>query len=307
MSDWLHVHRGDAPLIVSVPHAGTHIPGEFLAALRSSWLAKRDADWWVDRLYDFAIDLGATLIRTDISRTVIDVNRDPSGVSLYPGQATTGLCPTATFDGDSLYRAGQEPGEAEIERRGTAWFDPYHAAIEGEIARLRARHDRIVLYDAHSIRSHVPRLFDGELPVFNIGTDGGRTCSAALQAAVEGVCEASGLPTVSNGRFRGGWITRHHGRPESGVHAIQMELAMRGYLREPDGASTPDNWPAAYGDDMAAPMRAHLRAVLGACLDFANFRSTHSTPGNSAPAHVPSAHAPSVHAPPAQPPPVRPE
>lgn len=269
MSDWLHVTRGTAPLIVSVPHAGTTIPDDLVPRLQSSWLAKRDADWWVDRLYDFASDMGATLIRTDISRTVIDMNRDPSGASLYPGQATTGLCPTETFDDDPLWLEGSEPDAAEIERRHAKYFVPYHAAIRAEIDRLRTAHPAVVLYDAHSIRSIVPRLFDGELPVFNIGTDGGRTCSPGLQSAVEQACAATGLPRVSNGRFRGGWITRHYGQPEQGVHSIQMELAMRGYLREPESVSTPDNWPVTYDADFAEPMRAHLRDVLEACLNFA--------------------------------------
>lgn len=275
MSDWLHIHRGDAPLIVSVPHAGTHIPEGILPHLRSSWLAKRDADWWVDRLYDFADEMGATLIRTDISRTVIDLNRDPSGVSLYPGQATTGLCPTETFDDDPLYLDSEAPDATDIQRRRETWFDPYHAAIRSEITRLRARHDHIVLYDAHSIRSIVPRLFDGALPIFNIGTNGGRTCAPELQQVVERVCEATALPTVSNGRFRGGWITRHYGQPDQGIHTIQMELAMRGYLTEPDGASTPENWPVAYDADIAGPMRGHLRAVLEACLNFASSQTVH--------------------------------
>ncbi|VXC87078.1 N-formylglutamate deformylase [Sphingomonas sp. AX6] len=270
MNDWLHVRRGDAPLIVSVPHAGTTIPDDLVPHLRSSWLAKRDADWWVDRLYDFAGQMGATTIRTDISRTVIDMNRDPSGASLYPGQATTGLCPTETFDDDPLWLEGHVPDAAEIDRRRITYFDPYHAAIRAEIDRLSREHPTVVLYDAHSIRSIVPRLFDGELPVFNIGTDGGRTCAVALASAVEQLCTATGLPTTSNGRFRGGWITRHYGAPEQGVHAIQMELAMRGYLREPAGASTPENWPVAYDPDIAKPMRGHLRGVLEACLDFAS-------------------------------------
>jgi N-formylglutamate deformylase len=174
--------------------------------------------------------LGATMMHTTISRTVIDVNRDPSGASLYPGQATTGLCPTETFDGEPLYREGRNPDSAEIERRRSDWFDPYHASLRSEIARLRAMHPRVVLYDAHSIRSVVPRLFDGSLPLFNIGTNSGASCDPALTEAVEAICRTSGSTAV-NGRFKGGWITRHYGRPEDGVHAIQMELAMRGYRR----------------------------------------------------------------------------
>ncbi|HYD46175.1 MAG TPA: N-formylglutamate deformylase [Phenylobacterium sp.] len=266
---WLEVHRGEAPLVVAFPHTGTEIPPEIEAGFVSPWLARRDADWWVDRLYDFAADLGATTVRTRVSRSVIDVNRDPSGASLYPGQATTELCPTTTFDGEPLYRPGQAPDQAEIARRREAWFLPYHAALEAELARLAAQRGKVVLYDAHSIRSRVPRLFDGELPQFNIGTNSGRACAPALTAAVEAACTASGLSRVVDGRFKGGWTTRHHGRPDNGVHAIQMELACRGYMDEPDGEPTPDNWPTAYAPDRAEPLRRTLAGVLKACLAFA--------------------------------------
>ena len=264
MKDWLEIIRGDAPLIVSFPHGGTEL-ADVESAFRSPWLARRDADWWMDRLYGFARELGATMVRSRISRSVIDLNRDPSGASLYPGQATTELCPTTTFDGDPLY-VGATPDEAEIARRREAWFAPYHAALEEEIARLRARHPRIVLYDAHSIRSHVPRLFDGELPQFNIGTNGGVTCDPALERAVTDICANSGMSHVLNGRFRGGWTTRHYGRPEKGVHAIQMELAMRGYMDEPDVLDEA-NWPAAC-DPARAPVTPTLIQILKACVAF---------------------------------------
>ena len=268
MSDaWLSVRRGGAPLIVSLPHTGTDIPPDIEDGLVSPWLARKDADWWIDRLYAFAADLDATVIRTAISRTAIDVNRDPGGASLYPGQATTGLCPTETFDGEALYRAGAEPDDAEIERRRGAYFDPYHAALAREIARLRETRAAVVLYDAHAIRSRVPRLFDGDLPQFNIGTSSGAGCDPALAAAVEGVCAASGHSHVVDGRFKGGHITRRYGDPARGVHAIQMELACRGYMPEPPspGAAT---WPPPYDPAFAAPMAAVLREVLNACLDF---------------------------------------
>lgn len=266
---WLEVHRGEAPLLVAFPHTGTDIPPQIEAGFGSPWLARRDADWWVDRLYDFAADLGATTVRTRMSRSVIDVNRDPSGASLYPGQATTELCPTTTFDGEPLYRPGEEPDAEEIARRRTTWFTPYHAAVEAELDRLAARHGRVVLYDAHSIRSRVPRLFEGELPQFNIGTNSGRACDPALAAAVEAACAASGLGHVVDGRFKGGWTTRHHGRPDAGVHAIQMELACRGYMDEPEGEPAPDNWPTAYRPERAEPLRRILADVLRACLAFA--------------------------------------
>lgn len=263
MSDWLTVTRGDAPLIVSIPHAGTGIPNDIAVKLVSPELGRHDADLYIDRLYAFAAEMGATIIQTAISRTVIDVNRDPAGVSLYPGQTTTGLCPTETFDGVALYRDGAAPDDAEIARRRDIWFAPYHAALETEIARLRDRHPAIVLYEAHSIRSIVPRLFDGELPQFNIGTNSGAACAAALTRTVEAVCDASGHSRITDGRFKGGWTTRDYGRPDAGVHAIQMELAMRGYLEEAQP------WPPAWDPARAAPMQAILRRVLEACLDFA--------------------------------------
>lgn len=259
---WLQVHRGQAPLIVAFPHTGTDLPAGI--AFDSPWLARKDADWWIDRLYDFAAGLGATTIRTPFSRSVIDVNRDPSGASLYPGQATTELCPTTTFDAEPL----QDPDAGEIARRRAAYFDPYHAAIEAEIARLRALHPRIVLYDAHSIRSHVPRLFDGELPQFNIGTNGGTTCAPGLCEAVEAACAATSWSQVTDGRFRGGWTTRHYGRPEQGVHAIQMELACRGYIDEPESFDEA-HWPTPYDEARARPMREALASILIACLTFA--------------------------------------
>jgi formiminoglutamase len=267
--DWLEITRGEAPLVVSFPHTGTDIPPEIETRLISPWLARKDADWWIERLYDFAADLGATLVRTTISRTVIDVNRDPSGASLYPGQATTELCPTTTFDGEPLYREGRDPDAAEVARRRADYFEPYHAALAAELERLRAAHGRVVLYEAHSIRSHVPRLFEGELPNFNIGTNSGASCDLALVGPVEAACEASGFSWVTNGRFKGGWTTRHYGRPDDGVHAIQMELACRGYMDEPEGAPEPGAWPPPYDPDRARFMQGALTHVLNACLDFA--------------------------------------
>jgi N-formylglutamate deformylase len=267
-TSWLSVTRGDAPLIVSLPHTGTDL-ADLEPRLVSRWLGRRDCDWWIDRLYDFAADLGATIVHTAISRTVMDVNRDPSGASLYPGQATTGLCPIETFDGDPLYLPGAAPDAAETARRRDLYFRPYHAAIEDEIARLRDQHAQIVLYDCHSIRSVIPRLFEGTLPVFNLGTNGGAAADPELQARVTDLIAGSGRSWVVNGRFKGGWITRAHGRPENGVHALQMELSCRGYLREPAGPVSPENWPAAYEPGFAAPIRAQLIEILETAIRWA--------------------------------------
>ncbi len=265
---WLSISRGQSPLIISMPHTGSEIPVARGAMLISPWLARRDADWWIDRLYDFAPALGATIIRTAISRTVIDTNRDPTGKSLYPGQNTTELCPTTTFDGEPLYREACTPDDTEIAGRRAEFFDPYHAAIRAEIARLRDAHRRIVLFDAHSIRSRISRLFDGELPHFNIGTNSGASCAAKLTAAIVAVCSDTALSHVTNERFKGGYTTRHYGAPNEGVHAIQLELAMRGYMNEPHAISA-ENWPTPYDTNRAAIMRTVLERILEACIEFA--------------------------------------
>jgi N-formylglutamate deformylase len=266
---WLTVRRGRAPLVLSFPHAGVDIPTDIEQRLVSPWRARKDADWWVDRLYDLASTLDATVVHTSISRTVIDVNRDPLGRSLYLDQATTELCPTTTFDGEPLYSGGELPDMPEIKSRLERWFVPYHEALSAELRRLRGEHDQVVLYDAHSIRSKVPRLFDGMLANINIGTNRGASCAPELTAAVEAVCDSTSFGRVTNGRFVGGWITRHHGKPEAGVHAIQMELACRSYLREPLDSVDETNWPPIFDAAHAQPMATALGRVLRACYEFA--------------------------------------
>jgi N-formylglutamate deformylase len=263
--DWLIVERRDAPLIVSIPHAGTDLL-TFEPAFVSPWLARKDADWRLDALYDFVASLGATLVRTRLSRSIIDDNRDPSGASLYPGQATTELVPATTFDGEPLYRPGLAPNAAEIADRRRLYFDPYHAALAGEIARLRQKYKRVALFDAHSIRSVIPRLFDGELPVFNLGTNSGASCDPELRKAVAALLATSGQTSIVDGRFKGGWITRAYGRPSEGVEALQLELACRAYLHEPDHPA-PENWPTPIDEKRAAPTRETLKRVLEAILD----------------------------------------
>jgi N-formylglutamate deformylase len=270
MKDWLTVRRGEAPLILSLPHTGAEIPAEYENNFVSPWLARRDMDWWVDQLYDFAAaEFDATIVRTSISRSIIDVNRDPSGVSLYPGQATTELCPTTTFDGDPLYKENYAPDSVDVAERRTRYFDPYHSAVAHELIRLRALHPAVVLYDCHSIRSVVPRLFKGVLPEFNVGTNDGKSCAAGLSQRIIEICAESGRSHVLDGRFKGGWITRHHALPSKGVHAVQMEIACRAYMREPPEALSDRNWPARFDAAHAAPLRGALRRVLSACRDFA--------------------------------------
>jgi formiminoglutamase len=263
--DWLTVKRGSAPLIVSIPHTGIDL-AEFEQAFVDPWLARKDTDWRIEALYDFVEPLGATVVRTRLSRSIIDVNRDPSGASLYPGQATTELCPTTTFDGEPLYRVARAPDAAQIDERRRLFFDPYHAALNGEIARLREKFKRVALFDAHSIRSRIPRLFEGELPMFNLGTNSGLSCNPSLREAVRAVLEESGESAVIDGRFKGGWITRAHGHPERGGEALQMELACRSYMSEPERPA-PDNWPTPIDEARARTTRETLKRVLEAILD----------------------------------------
>jgi len=264
VSDWLDIHRGDAPLVIAFPHGGTDLTGPEDRFV-SSWLALKDVDYWIAELYAFARDMGATTIATRIGRAVIDARCDPSGASFYLGMATTALCPIDTFDGEPLY-AAVEPDEAEIADRRERWHDPYRAALRAELDRLRDRHGRFVLYDAHSIRSCVPRLFEDELPRFNIGTNGGTTCAPELEAAVVGTCAGSGLSQVVNGRFKDGWTTRRYGRADDGFHANHMELAQRGYMAEPAELDE-INWPGTLHDQPV--IEPTLRALIGACLAFA--------------------------------------
>ncbi|RXS95695.1 N-formylglutamate deformylase [Silvibacterium dinghuense] len=267
--DWLHVHRGDAPLIVSISHAGTQLPACYRSSFVSQWLARKDVDWWLEKLYDFVHqELGATVVRTEICRSIIDVNRDPSGASLYPGQATTELCPSTTFDGEALYLVGEEPTPDKITQRTKEYFEPYHRTLRMEIDRLQAQHANVVLYDAHSIRSRIPRLFSGELPHLNLGTNDGQTCDAGLQQRLTQTAANSGFSHVENGRFKGGWITRHYGSPSDGVHAVQMEIACRSYMRDPD-VIREDEWPTPYLPASAQRLREILRVLLSDCLQFA--------------------------------------
>lgn len=246
--------EGDGPVILGQPHGGTWLPDGVADRLNAAGRALADTDWHIGRLYEGLLP-GATVVRATFHRHLIDANRDPAGSSLYPGQNTTALCPVTDFDGRPIWKDGEEPGADEIAARRDAFHAPYHAALEAEVQRVSARHGVAVVYDCHSIRSEIPFLFPGTLPVFSIGTNGGTTCAPALTGAVMAACEGSGFPVVLNGRFRGGWTTRHCGRPGEGIHAIQMELAQRAYLAS---EAAPWNY------DRTRARR--LRAVLGPIL-----------------------------------------
>jgi N-formylglutamate deformylase len=223
---------GESPLIISLPHVGQELPVDVRARMTPAALKVPDTDWHVEKLYAFARLVGASWVEPRYSRYVVDLNRPPDDAALYPGQVSTGLCPTHSFDGQPLYQA-EGPTLAEIAERRERYWRPYHQALSDLINHARARHGIAVLLDAHSIRSHVPRLFDGKLPDINLGTNDGRSCDPRLEARVMSVLDSQRAFTyVKNGRFKGGYITRHYGRPEQGVYALQIELAQAAYMDE---------------------------------------------------------------------------
>jgi N-formylglutamate deformylase len=252
--------EGTLPLLVSFPHAGTEIPEPIARRMTPAALLRADTDWHLPQLYAFAHAMGASLLVPAHSRYVIDLNRPPEDTNLYPGQDTTGLVPLDSFRKEPLYRAGQAPTEAEIAERRERYWKPYHDALEAELARLHARHGVALLWDAHSIASVLPRFFEGKLPDLNLGTADGRACGPQVQAAAEAVLRAQREFTqVSNGRFKGGYITRHHGRPESGVHALQMEMCHATYMDEAA--------PFAYRPERAARVQPLLQGMLAAVVE----------------------------------------
>lgn len=253
----VEVSRGNSAIVLGLPHTGTWLPDGIRTRLNDRGKVLNDTDWHIERLYGGLLP-GVTTVRATFHRYVIDANRDPFGKSLYPGQNTTGLVPLTDFDGAPIWDTA--PDDAEVEARRKTYHAPYHTALKAELDRVRAIHGVAVLYDCHSIRSRCPFLFDGTLPDFNIGTNNGATCSARVEAAVSNICkQAKSYSTVLNGRFLGGWTTRHYGRPQEGLHAIQMELAQSAYLTE-------ERPPWDYDPVKAARLRAQLAPILS-CLD----------------------------------------
>ncbi|WP_321964552.1 N-formylglutamate deformylase [Paraburkholderia sp. J7] len=225
-------HRGTVPLLVSIPHLGTAIPADIREQLTDVAGEVADTDWHLDRLYAFAKKMGASVLGARVSRYVIDLNRPASGESLYPGQTTTGLCPTETFRGEPLYRNGAGPNAAEVARRLDRYWRPYHAQLRAELDRLTAEFGAVLLWEAHSIASVLPRLFEGKLPDLNIGTNNGLSCDAGVLDAITRTLGAQPFTWIANGRFKGGYNTRAYGEPQKGVHAVQLEMCQSTYMSE---------------------------------------------------------------------------
>ena len=256
--DVFTLHRGTEPLLLSLPHDGSEIPPNLAARMTDAARLAPDTDWHVSRLYAFARGLGASLLVPRFSRYVVDLNRPPDDASLYPGRNTTGLCPATEFSGAPVYREGCEPDRTEVRARVDTYWRPYHQALRSELSRMRAEHGRAVLWEGHSIRGEVPFLFEGRLPDLNLGTAGGTSCSQALQARLEAVLAGQdACDWVANGRFKGGYITRHYGDPEGGVEAVQLEISQRTYMDEDS---------RDYDTEKAAQLQVLLRRLLESAL-----------------------------------------
>jgi N-formylglutamate deformylase len=254
--------EGSTPLLISMPHCGTRLPDDLAAAMTPEGLEVGDTDWHVEKLYDFAAGLGASVIQPRYSRYVIDLNRAPDDSNLYPGANSTGLCPVGSFAEQPLYLAGNGPDSDEVVRRRDTWWQPYHEKLQDELARLKQQHGIALLFDAHSIRSVVPRFFEGQLPDLNIGTACGSSCAASMLSAVEAVlAEQQDYSYVIDQRFKGGYITRAYGQPDSGFHSLQLELSQRNYMEEP--------LPFTYLPEKAAQLQALLRRLIQRLIDWA--------------------------------------
>ena len=259
------LERGTTPLLVSVPHAGGRIPEDLHDRYVDRALAVEDSDWHLDRVYAFARALGAGMLVPAFSRYVIDLNRPPDNAPMYPGANNTELCPTRFFTGDPLYREGRAPDAAEIARRRETYWRPYHEALAGELDRLRAEHGHAIVFDGHSIMSRLPWLFEGRLPDLNLGTVEGRSCAPSLRRALVDVLDRQhDFTHVVDGRFKGGYITRHYGRPAQRQHAIQLEMCFICYMEECA--------PFAYDEARVARVRPVLEALVRAMLDWKPLR-----------------------------------
>jgi len=258
MSDSYTLIKGSVPLLISMPHNGEAIPEDIALLMTETGKKVPDTDWYKNRLYDFAKSMGAYILMPKYSRYVIDLNRDPDGVDLYPGANSTELCPTSSFDLSALYLA-DKPDIKEVERRVSLYWQPYHQAISDTLAEMKETFSTAILLEAHSILSHVPRFFEGQLPDFNFGSANGQSCAPELLEALEGL-HYSPYSMVSNGRFKGGYITRAYGNPKNNIHAIQLELSQRTYMDEPSNH---------YNETLAAEVKPKLQAIVQCLIDFA--------------------------------------
>jgi len=258
MNSSYHLSKGQLGMLISMPHNGQSIPDDIAMTMTENGRKVPDTDWYMDKLYDFAQDLGISIISPKYSRYVIDLNRDSSGINLYPGANSTELCPTTSFDLSPLYLDGQLPTEQEISRRIELYWQPYHQAVSDTLANMKQKFGKVVLLDAHSILSQVPRFFEGQLPDFSFGNADGKSCSSDLISQIE-LLDFSPYSSIVNGRFKGGYITRAYGKPDEHIHALQLELSQRTYMDEPS---------EHYNETKALQVKEKLKRFVRCLADF---------------------------------------
>lgn len=258
MSDVYSLHQGHGPLLISMPHSGTQLPDDIRARLTDNALRLQDTDWHIPQLYDFVDRNEVSVLQANMSRYVVDLNRAPDNQPLYPGQYGTGLCPTQSFRGEALYKAeSDQPSDAEIAQRVADFWQPYHQSLASELQRIKAIHGYALLYDAHSIASQVPSLFEGELPALNLGTAKGSSCAAGMTEALGDCLKRSPYSCAVNGRFVGGYITRQYGKPDEHIHAVQMEIAQIHYMDEEDF-----QWQSSRGEKLQQTLQTLLATFI---------------------------------------------
>jgi N-formylglutamate deformylase len=266
MEETYQLISGNSPLLISIPHVGTSLPSSIINKLTPEALQLPDVDWHLNLLYDFANDYNVSILSAKFARYVIDLNRAPNNTSLYPGQDVTGLCPIDTFAKQAIYMDGQQPDENEIKRRIKQYWTPYHQQLTAELERLNAIHGIAILWDAHSIASKVPRFFNGLLPDLNFGTADSSSCDIKLEKALALTMSQSifskNYSYVFNGRFKGGYITRHYGKPHMNIHAIQLEMCQSTYMEEVP--------PYQYHVELALKIKPLLAELINTCLNWAN-------------------------------------
>lgn len=254
--------KGRVGLLISMPHNGQQIPDDIAAVMTNAGKQVADTDWYMDTLYDFAALLGVYTITPKYSRYVVDLNRNTTNENLYPGANSTELCPTTAFDLSPLYLDENTPNEQEIERRIALYWQPYHLAIQQTIAEMKQQFDHVILFEAHSILSHVPRFFSGKLPDFNFGTVDNKSCAKALIEQVE-TLDFSPYTTVTNGRFKGGYITRAYAQPAENIHTLQLELSQQTYMDEPSDH---------YNEQKATQVKKKLKTLVECLIKFTEQR-----------------------------------
>jgi N-formylglutamate deformylase len=265
--DCFKVHKSPgkpAPILLSIPHCGTAFPKELINEYEPELYKEQDdTDWFVDQLYDFANAMGITTISAVYSRWVIDLNRHPENRDLYSdGRLITGLCPVTNFLGNAIYKDGRKSiAEDEIQRRLAAYYLPYHQKIAEHLMALKERFGQVLLWDCHSIRKSLPALHKEPFSDLIISDADGQSSAAKLSDTAFLHLSSSTYSVKRNYPFKGGYITRHFGKPKENQHAIQLEMSKNVYM---------DDLEKTYVDKKAQKIQTLLKSTLEKLCDILN-------------------------------------